>query len=205
MVKRFVVKTDFNDDLLSVYDNETMMYIVHFPLDDKSSADDTCDYLNSLTSELENAEKKINDLKQYIGKDKHSVMLENIRLKGMIEYQKGLYDLEVKYFNTGSIYRCIALEIINNNLDVHEIRSVIEHLKLIDIDFNADKVFLSGIDVTDEIRTEIISVKSTEWATIPEIKELVRKIQKEYTNKNLVDLLYWFGEEIKDLYFQFVK
>ena len=24
-------KTDFNDDLLSVYDNETMMYIVHFP------------------------------------------------------------------------------------------------------------------------------------------------------------------------------
>ena len=98
MVKRFVVKTDFNDDLLSVYDNDTMMYIVHFPLDDKSSADDTCDYLNSLASELENAEKKINDLKQYIGKDKHSVMLENIRLKGMIEYQKGLYDLEVKYF-----------------------------------------------------------------------------------------------------------
>ena len=98
MVKRFVVKTDFNDDLLSVYDNDTMMYIVHFTLDDKSSADDTCDYLNSLASELENAEKKINDLKQYIGKDKHSVMLENIRLKGMIEYQKSLYDLEVKYF-----------------------------------------------------------------------------------------------------------
>ena len=92
--------------------------------------------------------------------------------------------LGVKYFNTGSIYRCIALEIINNNLDVHEIRSVIEHLKLIDIDFNTDKVFLSGIDVTDEIRTEIISVKSTEWATIPEIKELVRKIQKDFLSEN---------------------
>ena len=98
MVKRFVVKTDFNDDLLSVYDTGTMMYIVHFHLDDKSSADDTCDYLNSLASELENAEKEINDLKEYMGKDKHDVMLENIRLKGMIEYQKGLYDLEVKYF-----------------------------------------------------------------------------------------------------------
>lgn len=98
MVKRFIIKTDFDESLLSVYDNDTMMYIVHFHLDDKSSADDTCDYLNSLASELENAEKKINDLKQYIGKDKHSVMLENIRLKGMIEYQKGLYDLEVKYF-----------------------------------------------------------------------------------------------------------
>lgn len=92
--------------------------------------------------------------------------------------------LGFKYFNTGSIYRCIALEIINNNLDVNDIKSVIEHLKLIDIDFNTDKVFLSGIDVTDEIRTEIISVKSTEWATIPEIKELVRKIQKDFLSKN---------------------
>lgn len=92
--------------------------------------------------------------------------------------------LGVKYFNTGSIYRCIALEIINNNLDVNDIKSVIEHLKLIDIDFNTDKVFLSGIDVTDEIRTEIISVKSTEWATIPEIKELVRKIQKDFLSEN---------------------
>ena len=92
--------------------------------------------------------------------------------------------LSFKYFNTGSIYRCIALEIINNNLDVNDIKSVIEHLKLIDIDFNTDKVFLSGIDVTDKIRTEIISVKSTEWATIPEIKELVRKIQKDFLSEN---------------------
>ena len=92
--------------------------------------------------------------------------------------------LSFKYFNTGSIYRCIALEIINNNLDVNDIKSVIEHLKLIDIDFNTGKVFLSGIDVTDKIRTEIISVKSTEWATIPEIKELVRKIQKDFLSKN---------------------
>ena len=92
--------------------------------------------------------------------------------------------LGFKYFNTGSIYRCIALEIINNNLDVNDIKSVIEHLKLIDIDFNTDKVFLSGIDVTDKIRTEIISVKSTEWATIPEIKELVRKIQKDFLSEN---------------------
>ena len=74
MVKRFIIKTDFNDDLLSVYDTSTMMYIVHFTLDDKSSADNTCDYLNSLASELEHAEKKINNLKHYIGKDKHDVI-----------------------------------------------------------------------------------------------------------------------------------
>lgn len=93
-------------------------------------------------------------------------------------------NLNFKYFNTGSIYRCIALEIINNNLDVHNIENVIKHLKLINIDFDSERVFLEGIDVTNQIRTETISVKSTEWATIPEIKELVRKIQKEYINRN---------------------
>ena len=93
-------------------------------------------------------------------------------------------NLNLKYFNTGSIYRCIALEIINNNLDIHNIENVIKHLKFINIDFDSERVFLEGIDVTDQIRTETISVKSTEWATIPEIKELVRKIQKEYINKN---------------------
>ena len=92
--------------------------------------------------------------------------------------------LNLKYFNTGSIYRCIALEIINNNLDIHNIENVIKHLKLINIDFDSERVFLEGIDVTNQIRTETISVKSTEWATIPEIKELVRKIQKEYINQN---------------------
>ena len=93
-------------------------------------------------------------------------------------------NLNFKYFNTGSIYRCIALEIINNNLDIHNIENVIKHLKHINIDFEGEKVFLDGIDVTKQIRTETISVKSTEWATIPAIKELVRKIQKEYINQN---------------------
>ena len=92
--------------------------------------------------------------------------------------------LNLKYFNTGSIYRCIALEIINNNLDINNIENVIKHLKHINIDFEGEKVFLDGINVTKQIRTETISVKSTEWATIPAIKELVRKIQKEYINQN---------------------
>lgn len=93
-------------------------------------------------------------------------------------------NFQLKYFNTGSIYRCIALEIINKKLDMHNIREVIEHLKQINIDFDTERVLLNGIDVTNQIRTEIISVKSTEWATISEIKELVKKIQKEYINKN---------------------
>lgn len=113
------------------------------------------------------------------------VAIDGLGVNGKSTLAKMLANnLNLKYLNTGSIYRCIALEIINKNLNMHNIENVIKHLKHINIDFEDEKVFLDGIDVTKQIRTETISVKSTEWASIPEIKELVRKIQKEYTKKN---------------------
>lgn len=92
-------------------------------------------------------------------------------------------ELKFKNFNTGAIYRCIALDIIDKNLDIEKIDDVITKLKDINIDFIDEKVLLNGEDVTKEIRTEIISVKSTEWATILKIKKLVKTIQKDFLEK----------------------
>lgn len=93
-------------------------------------------------------------------------------------------ELHFKNFNTGAIYRCIALEILKQNLDINNIEDVIDKISNLKIDFSFDKVFLNNEDVTSKIRTELISVKSTEWATIPKIKELVRKIQIEFLKNN---------------------
>ena len=92
-------------------------------------------------------------------------------------------ELNIKYFNTGAIYRCIALEIIEKNLDINDIEKVLEEIKDIQVNFIDDKIYLNDIDVTEKIYTEEISVKSTLWATNLKIKELVRKIQKEHINK----------------------
>ena len=86
-------------------------------------------------------------------------------------------------FNTGAIYRCIALIILEQNLNINDISSVIENVKDIDIIFENGNVILNGEDVSKKIRTEEISVKSTKWATILEIKEEVRKIQKSFIKK----------------------
>lgn len=88
-----------------------------------------------------------------------------------------------KNFNTGAIYRCIALEIIEKNLDIDNIKRVQEQLKNMNINFDNEKVILNGVDVSKRIRTEEISVVSTKWATIPEIKDIVRKIQKDFIKK----------------------
>ena len=91
--------------------------------------------------------------------------------------------LGFKNFNTGAIYRCIALEIMNNKLNINNIENVISNVKDLQIDFDGNNVILNGIDVSKRIREEDISVNSTAWATIPEIKVLVRKIQKDFIKK----------------------
>jgi cytidylate kinase len=100
-------------------------------------------------------------------------------LAGMISKKLGY-----KNFNTGAIYRCIALKIIEDNLNIDNIQEVLKAINNIDIDFKEEKVYLNGFDVTKKIRTEEISFYSTKWATIPEIKEFVRNFQKEFIAKN---------------------
>ena len=91
--------------------------------------------------------------------------------------------LNFQNFNTGAIYRCIALKIINEKLDINNISQVIDRIKDIDIFFDKGKTYLDGKDVSTEIRSEQISVCSTQWATIPEIKETVRKVQRDFIKK----------------------
>ena len=92
-------------------------------------------------------------------------------------------ELNFKNFNTGAIYRCIALEIINNNLDINDIDLVIEKISVLDINFDKNIVLLNGNDVSKRIKEEDISVKSTAFATNLKIKEVVRKIQKDFIKK----------------------
>lgn len=92
--------------------------------------------------------------------------------------------LNIEYLSTGNIYRCMALEIINKDLDINNLCSVIECLKNIKINFKNDEVYLNDKNVTTDIRTDEISLKSTTYGMLEEIKELVRKIQKEYIQKD---------------------
>lgn len=93
-------------------------------------------------------------------------------------------ELGFKNFNTGAIYRCIALYIIENRIDIDDIDFVMNSIQNIHIDFVDENVFLNGFNVTDKIQTEEISFYSTKWATIQEIKLFVRNYQKEFIKNN---------------------
>ena len=92
-------------------------------------------------------------------------------------------ELNFKNFNTGAIYRCIALEIINKNLDINlDINNILKEIENIDINFEDEKVFLYGKDVTKEIREEEVTLKANKWATNSNIKQFrseERRVGKE--------------------------
>ena len=92
-------------------------------------------------------------------------------------------ELHIQNFNTGAIYRCIGYTILKEKLDINNISDVIEKIKKIKVTFEDGKTFLNGEDVTDKIREEEVTVCSNKWATILEIKDVVRNIQKDFIKK----------------------
>lgn len=99
-------------------------------------------------------------------------------------------ELNLKYLNSGSIYRCIALKIKDNQLNIND-KDIFDKVVNLNIDFkvedNVQKVYLDNKDVSNEIRKEEISVFTPTFANNPIIKSAIRKIQSKFIeNGNVV-------------------
>lgn len=100
-------------------------------------------------------------------------------------------ELGLTYLNSGSIYRCVALKIMNNEIDVNNVDEFISGIEKMDIKFRIEdgvqKVYLDGVDVTVRIRDEEVSVFTPKYAGTKAMKTGIRKIQKVFVeNGNVV-------------------
>jgi len=100
-------------------------------------------------------------------------------------------ELKIQYLDTGAMYRSTALHLINKNIDLDNDNAIITALIGIDIQLhysNGDQhVFLEGKDVSNQIRSPQISKISTRIATLPFIRDILIKKQRDMaTKKDLV-------------------
>jgi len=98
--------------------------------------------------------------------------------------------LNLKHLNSGSIYRCIALKIMNKEIDIND-SDLEQKVVNINIDFKMEnsnqKVYLDNEDVTSKIRLQEVSVFTPQIANNKIIKPAIRKIQKKFVdNGNVV-------------------
>ena len=82
--------------------------------------------------------------------------------------------LKLLYVDTGSMYRAVALAVIEAKLDPKDSEAVTALANEIDIDLEGDpdslKVWLNGRDVTDQIRTDSVTAMSSIISSIPGVR-----------------------------------
>jgi len=72
-------------------------------------------------------------------------------------------------------------------IDVNDVDNIIKHAKNAKVDFIENSIYLDGIDVSKEIRDDIVNKTVSYIAMIPEIREIIANIQREIAKtKNVV-------------------
>lgn len=85
--------------------------------------------------------------------------------------------------DTGAMYRCVALAMLEQNIKIEEIEKIEELLNNIKIEFiedeNGKKVFLNGKDVSLKIRTVEVTEYASPVAAIGIVRQHLVKLQRE--------------------------
>lgn len=95
-------------------------------------------------------------------------------------------ELNYCYIDTGAMYRSVAYFCLDNNIDFNKTLSVIKSLDDFNISIkfvNSDQhIFLNNIDITNKIRTPETGKAASIIAKIPEVREKLISIQREFAN-----------------------
>ena len=98
--------------------------------------------------------------------------------------------LRLLYIDTGSMYRAVALAVIQANMDPNNKEAVTSLANEIDIDLEGDpdslKILLNGRDVTDQIRTESVTAMSSIVSSIPGVRRAMVERQRAMGKRGAV-------------------
>jgi len=83
------------------------------------------------------------------------------------------------YLDTGAMYRCIAHCVLMQGDNFKDTEKIIKLAKEAVIIFQGDQVFCNGMDVTEAIRTPLVSLHTSDVACIKEVRELLVEQQQK--------------------------
>ena len=99
-------------------------------------------------------------------------------------------ELGLLYIDTGSMYRAVALAVLESSVNATDDIAVGSLASRVDIDLKGDPdsltVTLGGSDVTEEIRGEEVTHLSSVVSTIPEVRRAMVERQREMGRRGAV-------------------
>ncbi len=96
--------------------------------------------------------------------------------------------LNYTYIDTGAMYRAITVKILKNKIALDDLDSIEHLLNTTTIDFDEkQKIILDGVDVSDEIRTQVVNENVSPISAIKIIRAKLVELQRKLGNtKNVV-------------------
>ncbi len=87
--------------------------------------------------------------------------------------------LNVRFLDTGAMYRAVALAVLNAATDENDLSAVARIARGLTISFDQDRLLLNELDVTSEIRTPEVTAISSIIASNPSVRERLVELQRE--------------------------
>lgn len=91
--------------------------------------------------------------------------------------------LGIVYMDTGAMYRCVTLDMINKNIDITDLEGVEKILNNINIEIKnecgEDKVYLNGQEVTKKIRESQVNELVSKVSHIPIVRNHMVELQRK--------------------------
>lgn len=95
-------------------------------------------------------------------------------------------DIRFTYIDSGAMYRCVTLYLLQNNIPIDNQEEIIKALPHIHIDVNFETFLLNTVDVSNEIRKMEISQRVSQVSTIKQVRTEMVKMQRQLGNKQNV-------------------
>ncbi|MCJ7690150.1 MAG: (d)CMP kinase [Clostridiaceae bacterium] len=91
--------------------------------------------------------------------------------------------LGLMYINTGAMYRAVTLKAMNANITENNIEDLVKMVESLEMHFEKERLFVSNEDLTNMINMPIISNNVSRYAAVPEIREILVKLQQNIAKK----------------------
>ena len=107
--------------------------------------------------------------------------------KGTITKQVGK-KLGLVNIDTGATFRCVALNMLQEHIDIQEEKKIEEMLSKINIEMHTDgKIFLNGEDVTHRIRENDVNNLVSPVSVLPVVRNKLLEVQRNIAKgKNVI-------------------
>jgi cytidylate kinase/pantoate ligase/cytidylate kinase len=87
--------------------------------------------------------------------------------------------LEFEFLDTGALYRAVTLGAIRAAVDLNDSDALVRFASTVDLRWQDYHIYLDGDDVTEEIRTPIVTDAIRFFADIPEVRVQLSKLQRQ--------------------------